>query len=67
MLFVDLAGVRNVVPIIDSGETDSKWVLVMPLAELSLRHHLESPNGPMLVSNVTVILTDITPVDPSEG
>lgn len=33
LLFVDLHGVRNVVPIIDSGETEDHWVLVMPRAE----------------------------------
>src|SRR5205809_1048853 len=32
LLFADLVGVRNIVPIIDSGETAGEWVLVMPLA-----------------------------------
>ena len=36
MLFIDLGSVRNVVPVIDSGETDDAWVLVMPRAERSL-------------------------------
>jgi len=30
MLFVDLTEAQNVVPIIDSGETEDAWALVMP-------------------------------------
>jgi hypothetical protein len=30
LLFTDLVGVRNVVPIIDQGETENSWALVMP-------------------------------------
>ena len=33
---VKLDGVRGVVPIIDSGEHDNAWALVMPRAEESL-------------------------------
>ena len=40
LLFVELDGVSNVVPIIDRGEWDVFWVLVMPRAEKSLRTHL---------------------------
>jgi len=39
-LFVNLAGIRNVVPIIDSGETEDSWALVMPRADKSLRQHM---------------------------
>src|SRR6266511_3122073 len=39
LLFVDLNAIRNVVPVIDSGETAREWVLVMPRAERSLREH----------------------------
>lgn len=41
LLFANLDDVRNVVPIIDSGETDSDWVLIMPRADRSLREHLD--------------------------
>ena len=41
MLFVELDGVPNVVPILDSGETSDYLVLVMPQAEKSLRDYLE--------------------------
>jgi serine/threonine-protein kinase len=40
LLFVDLTGVHNVVPIIDSGEWKDNWVIVMPRATKSLRAHL---------------------------
>ena len=42
LLFVDLDGVRNVVPVIDSGEAGDQWILVMPRAERSLRDRLEA-------------------------
>jgi eukaryotic-like serine/threonine-protein kinase len=37
LLFVELGDARNVVPIIESGETEDSWVLVMPRADKSLR------------------------------
>jgi len=40
LLFENLNGVRNVVPIVDSGEYKKHWVLIMPRAEKSLREHL---------------------------
>ena len=30
LLFEELSGVRNVIPIIDSGEAGDDWILVMP-------------------------------------
>lgn len=42
LLFVNLPQVRNVVPIIDSGEHGKYWVLVMPRADESLRDRLRS-------------------------
>ena len=59
LLFVDLGNACNVVPIIDWGETDSAWVIVMPQAEKSLRQHLIDANGPLDVPNVVAIMTDI--------
>ncbi|MFR9772411.1 serine/threonine-protein kinase [Nocardia sp. SC052] len=40
LLFANPKGVRNVVPIIDSGEHGNNWVLVMPRAKRSLRDQL---------------------------
>jgi serine/threonine-protein kinase len=59
LLFVDLADARNVVPIIDRGETEDSWVLVMPRAEKSLRQHLKEAAGPLETADVVTILSDI--------
>ncbi|MEV0186668.1 serine/threonine-protein kinase [Streptomyces sp. NPDC050625] len=58
MLFTDLVGVRNVVPIIDSGEHEDQWVLVMPRAEKSLRAHLQR-NGTLPLSEAVSVLSDV--------
>ena len=58
MLFVGLDGIPNVVPIIDSGESDGYWVLVMPQAEKSLWHHIRETSG--LTTNEAIsVLIDI--------
>jgi eukaryotic-like serine/threonine-protein kinase len=59
LLFVKLDGVRNVVPIIDSGETDDHWVLIMPRAEKSLRQHIADQGQKSDVSSTILILMDI--------
>jgi serine/threonine protein kinase len=58
LLFEDLAGVRHVVPIIDSGEWEAHWVLVMPRATTSLRAHL-TERGRLSAAETVAILTDI--------
>ncbi|MDJ0466658.1 hypothetical protein [Streptomyces sp. H27-C3] len=58
MLFTDLDGVRNVVPVIDSGEHEDQWVLVMPRAEKSLRDHLKE-HGQRPLSEVVAVLSDV--------
>ncbi|MGY3498015.1 serine/threonine-protein kinase [Bradyrhizobium sp. USDA 4502] len=60
LLFVDLKGVRGIVPVIDSGEHDDHWVLVMPRADESLRQHLMGAAGPIQPADATVILIDLT-------
>lgn len=40
LLFEDLSGVPNVVPVLDRGEWEDFWVLAMPKAAKSLRQHL---------------------------
>jgi serine/threonine protein kinase len=60
LLFVKLDGVRNVVPIIDSGETGDNWVLVMPRAEKSLREQIAAADRPFDVASAIPILMDIT-------
>jgi serine/threonine protein kinase len=59
LLFADLTGVRNVVPIIDQGETENSWALVMPRAEKSLRQHLAEIAGPLGIAEAVTILSDI--------
>lgn len=59
LLFADLDGVRNIVPIIDKGETPEFWALVMPRAEMSLRQHFESIAGPLPESDAVAILRDV--------
>lgn len=59
MLFADLTEVRNVVPIIDQGETDEYWILAMPRADKSLRDHLAASKGPLSVEGAVAVLSDI--------
>jgi serine/threonine-protein kinase len=59
LLFAELVGVRNVVPVIDDGETDDAWVLVMPRAERSLEEHLKRVNGSLDVGSAIAVLRDI--------
>ena len=60
LLFVDLDAARNVVPVIDCGETDDDFVLIMPRAEMSLRQHLDQSNSSLDLSEVLAILSDVT-------
>lgn len=55
----DLTGVRHVVPVIDQGETETHWVLVMPRAEKSLEDHIDERGGPFDMAEAVAILTDI--------
>lgn len=59
LLFVNLDEARNVVPVIDSGETADSWALVMPRAEKSLRQHLVQATGPLGTIDAVAILADI--------
>ena len=59
LLFVNLDSARNVIPIIDSGETTDNWALVMPRAEKSLRQHLDKIGTPLETADAVAILQDI--------
>lgn len=59
LLFVDLPESPYIVPIIDSGEYDHYWVLVMPRADRSLRQHLEASSGLISLSEAIEILRDV--------
>jgi serine/threonine protein kinase len=58
LLFVDLGAARNVVPVLDSGETEGEYALVMERAEKSLREHL-GEHGTLSESETTAVLRDI--------
>jgi eukaryotic-like serine/threonine-protein kinase len=59
LLFVDLDGLVNVIPVIDSGETEDEWVIVMPRAEMSLREHLKGAGAALPVDDALTIVRDI--------
>jgi serine/threonine-protein kinase len=52
-------GVRNVVPIIDNGETKDSWALVMPRADMSLREELRRVRCMPSMKTILAILTDV--------
>lgn len=55
----DLAGVPNVMPVIEVGETGRELVIVMPMAERSLDDELTIRNGPIPSDEAISILADI--------
>ena len=59
ILFEDLSGVPNVVPVLDSGEWGGYWILVMPKAEESLRDHFISKGAPLTLLSAVKVLIDI--------
>ena len=60
LLFVDLGGARNVIPILDSGETTDHYVLIMPCADKSLRRHLADTDRPPAPAEAISVLVDVT-------
>lgn len=59
LLFVELTDVRNVVPVLDSGEFKQFWVLVMPRAEMSLRQRLDKAMEPLTPELSLTVLNDL--------
>lgn len=59
LLFVDLADVRNVIPVLESGEVDVHFVLIMPRADKSLRQHLDGIDRPLGPAEAIPVLMDI--------
>ena len=56
LLFGDLPDSPYVMPIMDRGETDDYWVLIMPRAEQSLQSFLAHYGGPPPLQVATAIL-----------
>ena len=59
LLFENLDGVPNVVPIIDRGEWNDYWVLVMPKADMSLRDYLVEKGGQLTIDDAVSVLIDV--------
>ena len=59
LLFEELSGLPNIMPILDTGEWDEYYVLVMPRAEKSLRQHLEEAGGKLDLDEAVGVLTDV--------
>lgn len=49
---------RNVMPVLDQGESGDSWVLVMPRAQVSLKEWF-AQHGPFSVEDLVPILTDV--------
>ena len=60
ILFEDLDGVPNVVPVLDRGEWQDFWALVMPRAQKSLREYLVENMERLSVADTVQVLSDIT-------
>jgi eukaryotic-like serine/threonine-protein kinase len=59
MLVADLQDVRNIVPVLDSGDHEDFVALVMPLAKRSLRDALVAAGGRMAELDVRKVLVDV--------
>ena len=59
LLFVDLNGIPNVVPVLDRGEWEDFWILVMPRADMSLRQYLNDKGAALSMHEAVEILIDI--------
>ena len=60
LLFEDLDGLPNVVPILDRGEWNGFWALVMPKADKSLRDYLRENIEILSIDDTVKVLSDIT-------
>ncbi|HLB24504.1 MAG TPA: protein kinase, partial [Dehalococcoidia bacterium] len=59
LLFESLVDIPNVIPILGTAETEEFHVLLMPIAEESLRQYLSAHPGPVPVDDALPILTDL--------
>ena len=59
LLFEPISGLPNVIPILDSGEVNDHYALVMPRADQSLRQFLCESGGKVAPDHATPILIDI--------
>src|SRR3989304_1488405 len=59
LLFEELSGLPNIIPILDSGEWQGDYVLVSPGADKSLRQQLEEAGGKLAVDAAVSVLMDV--------
>ena len=59
LLFDDLNGLTNVIPILDRGEWGDQWVLIMPKAEYSLCDYIEEKGGRFEVEEAVDVLQNV--------
>lgn len=59
ILFENLKGTPNVLPLLETGEWGGFWVIVMPRADKSLREHLSQQGGALPIEDVIQILIHI--------
>lgn len=59
LLFEELSGQPNILPILDSGEWKDYYVIVMPRAEKSLRQHLKDAGGRLSLEDTIDVLIDL--------
>ncbi|MBI3970899.1 MAG: serine/threonine protein kinase, partial [Chloroflexi bacterium] len=59
LLFEPVSGLPNVIPILDAGEWQDYYVLVMPLAEKSLRQHVSEAEGKLTTEETIRVLIDV--------
>lgn len=60
LLFADdLRGVAKVIPVLGTGETADMWAILMPLAEMSLRQHLNDSGGALMESAALSIIASL--------
>jgi len=59
LLFEPISGLPNIIPILDFGEWQHNYVLVMPRADKSLRQHLNDAGGKVLIDEAVPILLDV--------
>lgn len=59
LLFDDLNGLANVVPVLDRGQWDNQWVLIMPKAEKSLYDLINEKGGRFEIEEAVKILQNV--------
>lgn len=59
LLFEELSGLPNIIPILEFGDWEDYHILVMPRADESLRQHLNDSGGKLGTEEAVAVLTDV--------